>query len=463
MGKQKKTKQFLVIGLACCLMVGILAGCSRERSQEQSAALVSLQKTVEYYEKNKQINNWEDLIALYGATQVDGLGVDWNQLTLPQTPVPDGSAGSLAQAIITNMAQGQPDQDLVKQLANLQNQTDGSFRSDSIEQHIWSMISLNVSQGADNYNYAGAVKYLLTFQGSDGGFHFENTTDSDVYLSGLAAISLSPFHRENSDNSSVKKLVKYFKHSQQSDGGYLDAKGESPSAISSAISGLSALGQDLPKSKGEKKTPLDALLTFQNEDGSFHGSGDGNNTPDPAATRRAAIALSDIVNGAETYVLLAQDAQEFRLEHTSGPAITISIDYPYETKMKDVKDAAVTVNQGSTALDALLYYSKLSGIPIAFDGSQQDGTISAINNVRKDDHGYDSHWVLKINGKTPEENAGKIVVNQGDHLEWSYIDSMNSLANPITPAAATSTSITPSAVSPSAVTPGAITPAAATN
>lgn len=463
MEKQKKTKRFLLVILAVCLMIGILAGCSRERSQEQSAALVALQKTVQYYEKNKQLNDWEDLIALYGATQVDGLGVDWNQLTLPQTPVPDGSAGSLAQAVITNMAQGHPDQDLVKQLANLQNPADGSFSPSSIEQHILSMISLNVSQGSDNYNYADAVTYLLTFQGSDGGFHYDNTADSDVYLSGLAAIALSPFHKEHSDNSSVKKLVKYFKQSQQSDGGYLDAQGESPSAIGSAISGLSALGQELPKSKGEKKTPLDALLTFQNEDGSFHGPGDGNSAPDPVATRRAAIALSDIVNGTETYILLAQDAQEFRLEHTSGPAITISIDYPYESKMKDVKNASVTVNQGSTALDALLYYGKLSGIPVQFEGSQQDGSVSAINNVRKDDHGYDSHWVLKVNGETPKENAGKIVVNQGDHLEWSYLDSMNSLANPITPAAVTSTAITPSAVSSGAVTSGAVTPAAATN
>lgn len=414
--------RFFAVFLVACMIAGLFSGC-RERSEEQSEALVALQKTVDYYEASSELPDWQELVALYGAAQTDGIGVKWDTLNIPETPAPDGTAMAYAQAIISNMTKGSPDQELVKQLASLQDPTSGSFSADSISSHIWAMISLNISQGSENYNYTDAVKHLLTFQLQDGGFSADpQANESDIELSGIAAIALSPYYQANSDNGAVKKLIRFFTERQLPSGGYAGSEGESVNAVAAVISGLTALEESLPKSKDEKKNPLDALLSFQNEDGSFSSSSNTAGTVDIQATNKATIALCDIVNGSSTYTLLARAAQDYRLEHTSGPSITLSIDYPYESNRKDLEGEELTVNQGYTVLDALLYYGKIAEMPIKTSGRGENTKVISINEVKNQEYGdASSGWACKVNGVDIVSNPAIQQLQEGDQVQWVYV------------------------------------------
>lgn len=414
--------RFFAVFLIVCMAAGMLSAC-RERSEEQSEALVALQKTVDYYESMNALSDWQELVALYGATQTDGIGVKWDALNIPETPAPDSTAIAYAQAIISNMTKGSPDQELVKQLAALQDPVSGSFSADSISSHIWAMISLNISQGSENYNYTDAVKHLLTFQRQDGGFSADpQASESDIELSGIAAIALSPYYQANSDHSAMKDLIRFFADRQLPSGGYAGSEGESVNAIASVISGLTALEESLPKSKDEKKSPLDALLSFQNEDGSFSSSENTAGTADVQATSKATIALCDIVNGSSTYTLLARAAQDYRLEHTSGPSITLSVDYPYESTRKDIEGEELTVNQGSTVLDALLYYGKVAEIPIKTSGRGENTKVVSINEVKNQEYGdASSGWACQVNGVETVSNPAIQLLQEGDQVEWIYV------------------------------------------
>lgn len=433
----KKLTSIILIGCLLCLSA---VGCAKDPKKDQQVnAAKALQKTVRYYENKGELDHWEEVIAMYGAAKSDESAAKWQDWKLPDTPKPDGSAVSLAGAILLQAAEGVSDGQMVKELAALQNPTQGNFQSDYINQHIWAMIAMNVGGGTESYDYSAAVKYLLTFQGSDGGFGYEprsngtsgndsalgsdgtsgsDSTDvSDPDLSGIAAVALAPYYKEHGNEDSMKKLAGYFRESQTSDGGYAGMAGENPSTISSVIWGIYALGQDLPKSK-DGKTPLDALLSFQNSDGSFHQQQD-DNKGDFIATRQAAIALSDIANGSETYQLLAEDMQHVRQNITSDSAITFTIDYPKESKQKNVESLEMTLQKGETPLDALQNYGKENRIAVV----QKDGYVTGINGISEKDYGPQSGWVYLVNGKIPGVAANAQPLKSDDHLEWKYVTS----------------------------------------
>lgn len=467
-GIKKLTSIILIVCLVCLAAVG----CAKDPKKDlQVSAAKALQKTVQYYENKGELGYWEEIIAMYGAAKSDESAAKWKDWKLPDIPKSDGRAVSLAGTILLQAGEGVFDGQSVRKLAALQNPIQGNFQSDFINQHIWAMIAMNVGGGTESYDYSAAVKYLLTFQGSDGGFGYDpnrNSTSgsdgtsgsdstpssdtsgnsdtsgsdsasgnsdtsgsnsassngadvSDPDLSGIAAVALAPYYKEHGrelgNKDSRKKLAGYFRESQTSDGGYAGMAGENPSTISSVIWGIYALGQDLPKSK-DGKTPLDALLSFQNSDGSFHQQQD-DNKGDFIATRQAAIALSDIANGSETYQLLAEDMQHVRQNITSGSAITFTIDYPKESKQKNVESLEMTLQKGETPLDALQNYGKENRIAVV----QKDGYVTGINGISEKDYGPQSGWVYLVNGKIPGVAANAQPLKSKDHLEWKYVTS----------------------------------------
>ena len=468
MGNKKNKMRLTALALSAALLFGTLTGCMRELTEEQSSALVALQNAVTYYESTGSLSDWGDLVALAAANRADGIGVNWNAVSLPETPEapiladpqaagdvssPAGIVDSQTEgeqngqntaqsaaggedapeqpvwtpvdvspypgAVISSILKGDSYDALAASLAAAQNPVSGAFSETNISQHIWAMITLNAALGRDGYNYDGAAAYLLTYQLEDGGFGYAvDSTASDVDLTASASIALAPYYEKNRKAAEMKALVGYYKDNLTEDGGYVGAGGETSASIASAISGLIALKQPLPAAEGGN-TPLDALLNYQNEDGSFRSLKDGEHTADALSTRQATLALCDVINDANAYLMLAEDAESYRIENISGPAITLNIDYPNGSDIADVS-APFTVEEGGTVLDALVLYGKIKEIPIVFTKGDT-GYVQSINSISEKEFGDSSGWTFTVNGEMPVQSAALTVLAEGDVITWTYI------------------------------------------
>lgn len=410
-------KKALAVFLVFTIIISSLSGCTKAKTEQQSEALVALENAVNYYKTTNKLTHWEELVALCAANQADGIGIGWSFLTLPETPAVNEYPSSYTGAILSDTIKGEGDPvALAKQLAALQNPDTGSFNDSYLNQHVWAMISLNTAISTDGYDYAKAVEYLLSFQAKDGGFAYrQNGKEGNVDLTGIACVALAPYYQEHKKDKGIKKIVEFLKQKQTVSGGFTNSnQEENPSSTAMAIWGLSALNQPLPATdKGA--TPFDALIAYQNEDGSFRTKLDGDQKADSAATREATIALCDIVNDINTYVLLASDAENYRIEHLSGPSVTLMVNYPEESGLKDIS-GPFTVEEGSSVLDALILYGKITETPV----SHESGFIKSINNVKEKDYGPLSCWLYTLNGQELSENPKTILVQEGDVLAWTY-------------------------------------------
>lgn len=469
MKKNRFIARMLIFVLLTVTLCTGLAGCTRELTETQSTALVALQNAVTYYESNNNLSHWEEIVALAAANQADGIGVNWSALTLvPSLGFPDAPAldvSTCSGSIFTAILYGEDYATSAQSLAQVQNPETGSFEDNYINQHVWAMIALNAALGQSGYDYDKAVSYLLTFQNEDGGFAYTrravpentdpenagsgsadsvgtdaeetNSTDtatdetvsteeikSDVDLSGIAAIALAPYYESHKRSPEIKALISYFTAAQTESGGYEGFGGENPSTISSAIWGITALNQPLPAAEPDGLTPVDALLAYQNEDGSFRATKDGEHVFDSYSTRQAMIALSDIINKAETYNLMSADAENYRIEHISGPTISFMIDFPEESGVADV-ETTLRVAENSTALDAILLYGKLKEIPVTYSGGGTSAYIESIDNVSEKDYGETSGWVYRLNHEALPQGAGSATLQEGDRLEWVYVTDVN--------------------------------------
>ena len=150
----------------------------------------------------------------------------------------------------------------------------------------------------------------------------------------------------------------------------------------------------------KKKTTLALLLVLMLTLISFAGcgnsdNGNNNSSEDPSKTSESAVEN----------------------DRPAGDlAVTISIDFPDDSDMKDVKDADLAVPADATVLDLLFAYVNDNGLEIDTEG-EDDSYVSKIGTVQEDDT---SGWVFTINGETVMESATKSTLNSGDHVEWKY-------------------------------------------
>jgi LPXTG-motif cell wall-anchored protein len=162
---------------------------------------------------------------------------------------------------------------------------------------IFGLIALDsqgyqVPQGA-RYDREYLIGYILDKQHEDGGWSLSGSGTGDVDVTAMALQALAPYHGRANVLAAVSKGVGWLKQKQRSDGGYVSSWGEVNSeSAAQAIIALCANGID-PASADFIKSGsslLDALLRFQNSDGSFsHVQGGGANN---MATEQAYLALA---------------------------------------------------------------------------------------------------------------------------------------------------------------------------
>ena len=81
----------------------------------------------------------------------------------------------------------------------------------------------------------------------------------------------------------------------------------------------------------------------------------------------------------------------------------------------------VTVNNGSTAYDALKSACSKSGVTINAQNSAYGTYITGFNNIDEFDCGRQSGWTYTVNGSSPPKSCDKYTVSQGDSIVFSFV------------------------------------------
>lgn len=192
------------------------------------------------------------------------------------------------------------------------------------------------------------ISYLLDHQNSDGGWDLGVSGTSDVDITSMTIQALAPYYTRPDVKTVVDKAVDWLSGVQRSDGGFASSGTVNSESISQTVIALCANGID-PASQNfikNSRSLLDALLAFQQPDGSFRHTlteTRGNNM----ATEQAYLALlayNNYVkdNGVSTMIYYFGNTQTSDRE---APVITTSL----ESGTVNVADYTFT----ATALDAV--------------------------------------------------------------------------------------------------------------
>lgn len=188
------------------------------------------------------------------------------------------------------------DVDLVQ---SLKEHYDGVQLGDAsaVNDDIWGILALISAGEADSVEVAGMVEFLENEQNTDGGWSWSTTGASDTDDTAMAVMALLAAGMSPSDPT-IDNAVEYVRGNQNADGGFLSDPtwGTDSNSATGAwvISMIYALGDDpLTWTSGEGNSPIDHILTLQDDDGGFwwvtEGTSEWNNKN---ATADVVVALS---------------------------------------------------------------------------------------------------------------------------------------------------------------------------
>lgn len=178
---------------------------------------------------------------------------------------------------------------------------------------IWALIAFDCGdyeipqnkEAAVQTSRQALVQYLIDEQLADGGWTLSGEA-ADVDLTAMALTALAPYEKQDktlsaqvSDSSlkqvhtAVEKALECLSELQNENGGFESWGSENAESVSQVITALSALGIDARKDERFVKPsgdPIQALLTFQQADGGFSHTEDGETNG--MASEQAAYALA---------------------------------------------------------------------------------------------------------------------------------------------------------------------------
>ena len=97
--------------------------------------------------------------------------------------------------------------------------------------------------------------------------------------------------------------------------------------------------------------------------------------------------------------------------------VTMDVDFPDSSGVRDIDDARVTVENGSSVLDVLNTYAADNNIEVTVDESSASPYITAINGVSQTDT---AGWIYEVNDNMIMESAADFIVSNGDKIDWDF-------------------------------------------
>ncbi len=149
---------------------------------------------------------------------------------------------------------------------------------------------------------------ILTYQTNDGGFRLDDTMGADVDVTAYALMALSRYSENAEVSRAIDRAVDWLMQVQNEDASFSSLGTPCSESTASVIMALISLGIRVYGERFSKDgiTVYDALLSFQNSDGSFsHIAGGAGNV---LATEQAVMAMGAVCFGKSPFRLAAVTA-----------------------------------------------------------------------------------------------------------------------------------------------------------
>lgn len=329
-----------------------------------------------------------------------------------------GSASSVNDYARTTLAAVAADEDPtnfggVDLVASLEASYDGTQIGDAglLNDDFWGVLALiSAGKSPSSDIVANAVAFIKSNQNSDGGWSWGVGADSDVDDAAAAIMALVAAG-ESASSTAVQDGLAYIKSTQMDNGGF-EAWGATNSATDSwAIDAIAAAGQDPTSASwqsGSSNDPVDDLLTFQNQDGSFNWQPA---TPSNVALMTA-YAIPALVGNPYPVKALAP-------EPAAGETVNIRIEGQYSTIWQGdvtVTESTIVDDQGvshnlpdPTALGAVDEASQAGGFPYVVQDTAYGLYLYSVNG---EEPAGTSGWMYRVDYVSPMVGAAAFVLGQ---------------------------------------------------
>lgn len=272
------------------------------------------------------------------------------------------------------------------------------------------------------------IRYLLSRRLADGGFAFRGDT-ADTDMTAIVLQALAPYQEQEEVAQAVEEALARLASLQGEDGNWQSWGVVNAESCAQVILALCALDVSLddPRFTKNGAGPLDVLLTYQLEDGSFSHLPGGES--DVTSTRQALEAL--------TAAALASEGQTGGLFRLLSNVCTLEIRCDVLTSRKGtfpenmqqlipddgviLPQTRVAITQGETVFDILQRTLREEGIHFEFSESAVGGGyVQGIANLYEYDGGELSGWQYSVNGIFPSLGCAGYTVSPGDAILWQY-------------------------------------------
>ena len=338
------------------------------------------------------------------------------------------------------------ERNLYAELAAQQNEN-GSIGG--VNKHVWAMLALDTGEklghNVGSWNAASkqkALDHLLGHQLSDGGFAFSGKT-ADPDMSGMALLTLANYQDDSAVQNAIQRVKDVLREKQLATAGWASFGTENSNSIATVISGLVAIGEN-PLSDSWKKgdvTPLDALQSFQLDNGSFTYTLGKYASTNIKATEQTLVALHEIKTGKSVWQQLSVRSNQPEVpvepepetptkpEEPTKPTdpvvpvegkVTLSVEKRTMGQGDTIPALQVSLQKGDTAYTVLHRIAGEKGIDVIATGTGPDVYVKTIAGLSEFDGGQKSGWMYSVNGEFPQFSAGIYTLQAGDVLRWQY-------------------------------------------
>lgn len=106
-------------------------------------------------------------------------------------------------------------------------------------------------------------------------------------------------------------------------------------------------------------------------------------------------------------------------QETKEAKVTIKIVGP-EPVGSILGETEVVLKEGDTVFDILAQVTKGRKIHLDYRGRRSSVYVQGISNIYEFDHGPESGWIYRVNGKVSQTSSGAYKLKDGDKIEWLY-------------------------------------------
>ena len=137
---------------------------------------------------------------------------------------------------------------------------------------VWALIALDEKKVSGEY-----MDMILSRQLADGGWNLSGTGSADPDVTGMVLQALAKYQDQSGVKTATEKALSCLSQLQDGNGGFTSYGTDNAESIVQVIVALGELGIPLDDARYVKNgnTLLDALLAYQNKDGSFSHTGNG--------------------------------------------------------------------------------------------------------------------------------------------------------------------------------------------